>query len=60
MKPWDKQKKNIKKNKKTISPTKTKTLKEEKVPEWFNKEIEKEHASKEEQEEMQNLLSKYQ
>lgn len=41
------------------SPTKTRTPKEEKVPEWFNKNIEKKEASIEEQKEMQDLLKEY-
>ena len=49
-----------KKTKKNISTTtKNKTLKEEKVPEWFDKEIKKETATEEEELEMTNLLSKY-
>lgn len=36
-----------------------KPLKEEKLPEWFNKEIEKQEVSKEEEEEMVNLLKEY-
>ena len=41
------------------SPTKTRTPKEEKVPEWFDKNIEKKEASIEEQKEMQDLLKEY-
>ena len=41
------------------NPTKTRTPKEEKVPEWFNKNIEKKEASIEEQKEMQDLLKEY-
>ncbi len=41
------------------SPTKTRTPKEGKVPEWFNKNIEKKEASIEEQKEMQDLLKEY-
>ena len=49
-----------KKTKKSISTTtRNKTLKEEKVPEWFDKEIKKETATEEEEMEMTNLLSKY-
>ena len=51
-----------KKNKKSISTpttTKNKFTKEERVPEWFDKEIEKVNATEEEQEEMASLLSKY-
>ena len=44
----------------TTSSTKTKVMKEEKIPEWFDKKISKEEATKEEQEEMNSLLSKYQ
>ena len=54
----EKEHKKYRKTTKTI--TKNNIIKEEKIPEWFNKEIEKEHATKEEQDEMDNLLSKYQ
>lgn len=43
----------------TTTVTKQKTIKEEKIPDWFNKKIEKQEASLEEQEEMQNLLKEY-
>ncbi len=49
-----------KKYKKNISPKSTKKIiKEEKIPEWFDKEIKKQEATKEEQEEMQALLKEY-
>ena len=47
-----------KKYKKGTVP-KTKTPKEEKLPEWFNKNIEKKEASIEEQKVMQDLLKEY-
>ena len=40
--------------------TKTTQLKEEKLPEWFDKEIKKVQATREEEDEMATLLSKYQ
>ena len=39
--------------------TKQKTIKVEHTPEWLDKEINKQEATEEEQNEMQNLLSKY-
>ena len=49
-----------KKNKKTQqSITNKKIIKEEKTPEWFDKKIEKKEATTEEQNEMINLLNKY-
>ena len=36
-----------------------KNIKEEKIPEWFNKEIKKQEVTKEAREEMQNLLKEY-
>ncbi len=39
---------------------KTKQIKEEKIPDWFDKKIDKKEATQEEQEELNNLLSKYQ
>ena len=49
-----------KKNKKTQSNiTNKKIIKEEKTPEWFDKKIEKKEATQEEQNEMINLLNKY-
>ena len=38
---------------------KTKMIKEEKIPEWFNKEIKKQEVSKDRLEEMENLLKEY-
>ena len=38
---------------------KQKVIKEEKIPDWFNKKIEKQTASLEEQEAMQDLLKDY-
>ena len=38
---------------------KNKTIKEEKIPEWFNKEIKKQEVSKEKLEEMQDLLKEF-
>ena len=43
----------------TSNTTKPKVLKEEKIPEWFDKEIKKPEISKEEQEAMQDLLKDY-
>ena len=49
-----------KKYKKTASPTvKQKVIKEEKIPDWFNKKIAKQTATLEEQEAMQDLLKEY-
>ena len=56
MKLAEKHHKQYKKNSTTI---KTKIIKEEKLPDWFDKEIKKEAATQEEQEEMNNLLSKF-
>ena len=39
---------------------KPKVIKEEKLPEWFDKKIEKPKISQEEQKEMQDLLKEYQ
>lgn len=39
--------------------SKRKNIKEEKIPEWFNKEIKKQEVTKEAREEMQNLLKEY-
>ena len=47
------------KHKKNVTTSKQKTIKEEKIPEWFDKKIDKQEASQEEQDEMNNLLSKY-
>lgn len=47
-----------KKYRKTTT-VKQKIIKEEKIPDWFNKKIEKQTASLEEQEAMQNLLKEY-
>ncbi len=48
-----------KKYHKKESTTKYKITKEEKIPEWFNKEIKKQEVSKDSLEEMQNLLKEY-
>ncbi len=48
-----------KKFKKNSSTPKQKVHKEESIPDWFNKKIDKQEATKEEQNEMQDLLSKY-
>lgn len=48
-----------KKYRKTTTSTKVKVLKEEKIPDWFDKKIEKQTASKEEQTAMQDLLKDY-
>ena len=56
MKVAEKEHKKYRKNKTAI---KTRTIKEEKLPEWFNKEIKKQEVSKDSLEEMQNLLKEY-
>lgn len=43
----------------TTNTVKQKIIKEEKLPEWFNKKIDKQTASLEEQEAMQDLLKEY-
>lgn len=43
----------------TTTTIKQKVIKEEKIPDWFNKKIEKQTASLEEQEAMQDLLKDY-
>ena len=48
-----------KKYRKKETTTKYKITKEEKIPEWFNKEIKKQEVSKDSLEEMQNLLKEY-
>ncbi len=48
-----------KKYKKNPTPTKQKTIKEERIPDWFDKNIDKQEASQQEQEEMQALLKEY-
>ena len=48
-----------KKYKKGTTPTKPRVTREEKVPEWFDKNIEKKEASLEEQQAMQDLLKEY-
>lgn len=40
-------------------PNKQKTIKEERIPDWFNKKIDKQEATLEEQAEMQDLLKEY-
>ena len=53
----EKEHKKYKKNTQNI--TKPKIIKEEKLPEWFDKEIKKPSVSIEKQEEMQDLLKEY-
>ena len=53
----EKEHKKYRKNNNTT--TKQRIIKEEKIPDWFNKTIEKQIASKEAQEEMQDLLKEY-
>ena len=60
MKLAEKHYKQYKKKSATSTTVKQRIMKEEKIPEWLNKEIDKQEASKEEQDEMNNLLSKYQ
>lgn len=56
----EKEHKKYKKNStQTTSITKQKTIKEEKLPDWFNKKIDKQTASLEEQIAMQDLLKEY-
>ena len=51
--------KHHKQYKKKSTQIKPKIIKEEKIPEWFNKEIKKEEATEQEQDELKSLLSKY-
>ena len=53
----EKEHKKYKKN--TPTTVRPKVIKEEKIPDWFNKKIEKQTASLEEQEAMQDLLKEY-
>ena len=48
-----------KKYRKTQPTSKVSVKKEEKIPEWFNKEIKKQEVSKDSLEEMKNLLKEY-
>ena len=48
-----------KKYHKNVSQTPKKIIKEEKIPEWFNKKITKQESTKEELEQMQELLKEY-
>lgn len=57
MKVAEKEHKKYKKN--AVTATKQKVYKEEKIPEWFDKKIDKQEATKQEQEEMQALLKDY-
>lgn len=59
MKQAEKEHKKYNKNKPTNQKTTKRVIKEEKIPEWFNKEIKKQEVTKEAQEEMQNLLKEY-
>ena len=58
MKLAEKEHKKYHKNKQTTT-NKRQMIKEEKIPEWFDKEIKKQEVTKEAQEEMQNLLKEY-
>lgn len=49
-----------KKYKKTTSTKTTKVIKEEKIPDWFNKTIEKKEATADQKAQMEELLKKYQ
>ncbi len=49
-----------KKYKKTSSPKTTKVIKEEKIPDWFDKTIEKKEATADQKAQMEELLKKYQ
>lgn len=55
----EKEHKKYKKATATSTTVKQKIIKEEKIPDWFNKTIEKQTASIAEKEEMQNLLKEY-
>lgn len=56
----EKEHKKYKKSSNPVAQTvKQKIIKEEKLPEWFNKKIDKQTASLEEQEAMQDLLKEY-
>lgn len=57
MKLAEKEHKKYKKN--TTTNSKQKVIKEERIPDWFDKKIDKQEASLEEQEEMQDLLKDY-
>lgn len=58
MKVAEKEHKKYNKNKQSQS-SKKKVLKDEKIPEWFNKEIKKQEVSIESQKEMQDLLKEF-
>ena len=58
MKTAEKEHKKYRKAKTTT--TNKRVVKEEKIPEWFNKEIKKQETTKEAEAEMQNLLKEYQ
>ena len=58
MKVAEKEHKKYNKNKQSQS-SKKKVLKDEKIPEWFNKEIKKQEVSVESQKEMQDLLQEF-
>ena len=58
MKEAEKEHKKYNKNKQSQS-SKKKVLKDEKIPEWFNKEIKKQEVSVESQKEMQDLLKEF-
>ena len=58
MKVSEKEHKKYNKNKQSQS-SKKKVLKDEKIPEWFNKEIKKQEVSVESQKEMQDLLKEF-
>ena len=48
-----------KKYKKSVPVTSKKIIKEERIPEWFDKKITKQKSTKEEIEQMQELLKEY-
>ena len=58
MKVAEKEHKKYKKNIATLTTSK-KVIKEEKIPEWFDKKITKQESTKEEIEQMQELLKEY-
>lgn len=59
MKTAEEEHKKYKKSTTTTQTKRTAPIKQEKIPEWFNKKIEKQTASIEEQAEMQDLLKDY-
>ena len=48
-----------KKYKKGTTPTKPRVTREEKVPEWFDKQIEKQEITEEEKKQLEEILKEY-